>query len=684
MLGLLKNKNLLTIIISCIIIVMLFASSWFFRVLNKTIQNEYYAIKNDIVWLNANPHIIIVELNDESFQKIWRFPFPRSVYAQALKNLEEYQTAVVAFDILFLDPSTQKEDDIFSQAITEFPNVVLGASINGSGKVNTPFSWFKKEDYVTGFLPPIVEPSNKTVYSFPPSLRDIDGKYYEHFSLQILRSFYRYLYGNTQIFLLWKYTPYEYVFSSDISYPLSSKNSNEILINFIPPAKFSRISFNDIYDSKALQQVDKNIWLKDKIILIGPAADGLRDDFFTPNGVEYGVNIHANILNTLLSKQHMVYFDARLEWIMIFFLIVLSVSANLSSSNRVLLVSNITIVLVFWLIIPISILLWTNLILNYPSEIIFSLLLAFTSANIVKYLIEDRNKQKLNKALSEYVWSNIAEEILLEHGKVNLDGQEKNLVCFFSDIEWFTSMSENLSPNELVSFLREYLSAMTEIIMDKWWHVDKFEWDAVMALWGAFSEHTKEDYIRCCESALLQQKSLSELNKKWENKFWKKVAVRMGIHGGLAIIWNIGAIGRKMEFTALGDSVNLASRLEGVNKFYNTSICVSDIVYSKVKNDFVFRYLDEIQVKWKETPVKIYELIGTKDMVSSKQTQIYIRFIKANQYYKERNFTQALEIFTELASIGDEPSKVYLERCQQYITTPPGKEWNGVWRMMKK
>ena len=131
----------------------------------------------------------------------------------------------------------------------------------------------------------------------------------------------------------------------------------------------------------------------------------------------------------------MIYFDKHLEWIFIFFLVILSVSVNLSSSNRVLLLSNAGIVSIFWFIFPVSILLGTNLILNYPSEIIFSLLLAFTSANIVKYLIEDTNKKKLNKALSEYVGVNIADEILLEQGKVNLDGQEKKLVCFFSDIE---------------------------------------------------------------------------------------------------------------------------------------------------------------------------------------------------------------------------------------------------------
>ncbi len=681
---LLKSKNLLTVIISCIIVLILLVSSSFLRILNKTIQNEYYAIKNEIVGLKANPHIVVVELDNKSFESLWSFPFSRSIYAKVLENLKKYNTAVVAFDMLFLDPSVSTEDEIFKTAISRYPNIVLGSSLNSFGEVITPFSLLKKESYRTGFLSPIVESSNKTVYSFSPLIQDIKGNKYEHFTLQILRSFYRYLYQDTKKMSLWNYESWEYVFSDTISYPLSSKDSKEILINFIPSTNFLRVSFSDLYDPIALKKIDRDIGLQDKILIIGPAADGLKDIFFTPNGVEYGVNIHANILNTLLSKKYMTYFDAHLEWIMIFFLIILSVSANLSSSNRILLLSNGAIVLVFWIIIPLSILLGTNLILNYPSEIIFSLLLAFTSANIVKYLIEDRNKQKLNKALSEYVGSNIAEEILLEAGKINLDGQEKNLVCFFSDIEGFTSLSEKLSPNELVTFLREYLSEMTSIIMDKRWHVDKFEWDAIMALWGAFTNHSKSDFIAACESAIIQQKALEKINNKWSKKLWKKIKIRIGIHGWRAIIWNIGAIGRKMEFTALWDNINLASRLEWVNKFYGTFICVSEVVYKAWKDFFDFRYLDEIQVKGKDIPVKIYELLWLKETTLPKKRQIQNAFIWALRLYKERNFSDAKDVFERLAEEGDPPSKTYIRRCEYYIKTPPPENWDGVWRMEDK
>lgn len=678
-----KNNTLITIIISCIIVFILFGCSSFFRVLNKSIQNKYYEIKNDIVGLTASPHIIIVELDDASFQEVWKFPFSRDIYATFIENLRSYNVATIAFDILFLDPSTPENDQIFAQAIENTSNIVLWSSINNAWDILTPFSGIKQASYTSWFLPPNIELSNNTVYWFTPRLSDASWNIYEHFSLSILRAFYSH-YWYTDIQWPWEYTEHHYRFSEAISYPLASKNSRELLINFIPAENFTRVSFSSIYNDETLKTLSKSINFRDAIILVWPAADWLKDEFFTPNGIEYWVNIHANILNTLLQEEFAMYFDSSLEWLLIFLLVILSVSANLSSSRNVLLTSNFLIISVFWFIFPLSILLGTNLIINFPSEIILSLLLAFSSANIVKYIIEDTNKKKLNKALSEYVGESIADEILLEQWKVNLDGQEKKLVCFFSDIEGFTTISEKLSPNELVAFLREYLSAMTSIIMDKKWHVDKYEGDAIMALWGAFSQHTNADYLQACESALRQQQALTKINKNWNKKLWKDIRARIWIHGWKAIIGNIWAIGRKMEFTALGDNINLASRLEAVNKYYGTYICVSETVYSATQDLFSYRYLDEIRVKGKDIPVKIYELIWEKDTLKENQKEMYATFMRAIEYYKARKFKEAKNMFKTLVDMWDAPSKTYMLRCENYIANPPENSWTWVWRMSEK
>jgi adenylate cyclase len=146
--------------------------------------------------------------------------------------------------------------------------------------------------------------------------------------------------------------------------------------------------------------------------------------------------------------------------------------------------------------------------------------------------------------------------------------------------------------------LREYLSTLSNVIMDEKWFINKYEGDAIMALWWVFGNDEKASYS-ACESALRQQEILKELNKDWGNRGFPPIKVRMWMHVWDAIIGNIGAVGRKMEFTALWDNVNLASRLEGVNKFYGTYMCVSEAIYQEVKEYFVFRYLDKIRVKWK-------------------------------------------------------------------------------------
>jgi adenylate cyclase len=334
-------------------------------------------------------------------------------------------------------------------------------------------------------------------------------------------------------------------------------------------------------------------------------------------------------------------------------------------------------------VIPLGVLFWTNLFLNFPSELIVALLLSFTAANIVKFLIEDGNKKRLNSALSEYVSSDIAREILSWEGKIHLDGEKKYLVCFFSDIEGFTNISESLSPEELVAFLREYLGEMTHFIVGSGGHVDKFEWDAVMALWGAFSHRDKEDVYRACQTALQQQKFLKEKKNYFQEKLGREIKVRIWIHAGEAIVGNIGAIGEKMDFTALGDNVNLASRLEGVNKFYGTYTCVSEEVYCQVKDIFSFRYLDRIQVKGKDIPVKIYELRGYLSERSEREAEFLDAFSRAVKLYSERKFWEAKTCFMHLAK-SDSASRVYIEHCEKYIENPPGEDWNGVWRMEEK
>jgi len=254
----LKNNIVTTILISCVIVMILFWCSSFFRALNKSVQNQYYEIKNSIVGLQASPHIIIVELDEKSFAEIGTFPFPRNIYAKFLENLEPLSVATIAFDILFLDPSTPKMDEIFNSAVVNTPNIVLWSSINNNGSVLTPFDALNKDAYTTWFLPPNINDSNNTVYSFTPKITTQQWEIYEHFTLKILRSFYNY-YGYSYWDLTGYYWDRNYHFSESISYPLAWNNSRELLINFIPPDNFTSVSFSDIYDAEKLEQISQSV-----------------------------------------------------------------------------------------------------------------------------------------------------------------------------------------------------------------------------------------------------------------------------------------------------------------------------------------------------------------------------------------------------------------------------------------
>ena len=682
----LKNKNILSLFLSVILFLIIYLISlfWAFYNLDKSIQNNYFGIKNKITWTKAHKSIVVVEIDEKTLEKLWWFPFTRDTYSPFLANLSDAWVAVVWFDIIFVDKKDEKLDFKFALSIEDSNNVVLWAPILKTWNIKYPLEIFSKNTKWIWYFSPNVDVNNLVVYTFKPFSKFKNTDYLDHFWLSILKAFYSHIYSkNFNDFRSYLKDSY-YFLTDDIKIPLSRTNKNEVLINYIDNKQFKKISFVDIYDKKTFNEIKKTTDFKDKIVIVWFAVKGKKDDvFYTPNGVEYWVYIHANIVNTVLNKSYLVYFNKTLEWFLVFLLIILSVYFNLSRSQAVLIFSNISIASIFLIIFPVLILVFTNLIINFPLELLFALVLSLTSSNIVKYLIENKHKQRLNKALSEYVSSDIASEILSWDWKLNLNWEKKEVAVFFSDIQGFTTISEKLSPEELVSFLKEYLGSMSTIIMEERGFIDKYEWDAVMAVWWAFWEKWNYCY-QACNSALIQGKALRLLNKKFEQSVWAKIKVRVWINFWEAILWNIWAVWKKMEFTALWDNVNLASRLEWVNKFYGTYLCVSESVYERVKDDFEFRFLDKIKVKWKEVDVCIYELLDYKDGLNEVQKSIVTNFEKALDLYFKKKFKESLKIFEKLVLDWDIPSKTFVLRCKNFIVNPPSSTWDWVWKMEEK
>ena len=673
---LLKNNIFLTLFIWIIVFLIIWFFSIFLVNIDKSLSDRLYSsfIADKI---KVSKDIIVVTIDDESIKKIWKFPFSRDEYIPVIENLNKDNVSVIWMDIIFSDkwPNINIDKD-FAKSLKNAWNVIIWWWVEKNIFLK-PYSLFEKSVLSYWYFQPINNKFNNKVYSLNTYWNYQNWKFF-HFSIQVFRWYLKQFYWK-DYFNFFKKDKNDFYITPDIKIPII--NWKEFYINFAKTLndkeKFYTVPFYKVHENNYAHKYFEN-----KIIIIGYTAKGIKDIFFSPEWQKFWVYTHANIINTILTKQYKIYFDKNLEYLLLFLLIILSVYFNLSQKWRNLLISNLSIISIF-IIIIFFILIWLEFALNFPAQFIFALILSLTVSNILKSFMEDKNKTLLNKALSQYVSKNIAKEILSGEWKVKLDWERKNISIFFSDIEGFTSISEKMNPEELVIFLREYLWAMSNIIMDERGFIDKYEWDAIMALWWVFGYENSSTYDNC-KSALLQQKKLQILNKDWKERFWEELKIRMWIHTWEAIVWNIGAEGRKMEFTALWDSVNLASRLEEVNKKYWTYLCVSETIYTEQKNNFEFRFLDQIKVKWKNIPVKIYELISKKWEISDFKKEIISEFEKAIDLYLDKKFKKAESIFKKLIQLWDKPSITYAKRCLAFKTQPPEENWDWVWTMKTK
>jgi len=279
----------------------------------------------------------------------------------------------------------------------------------------------------------------------------------------------------------------------------------------------------------------------------------------------------------------------------------------------------------------------------------------------------------------------VVKEIIENPDKLKLGGDEQIVTVMFSDVAGFTSISEKLTPAELVHLLNEYLTEMTDIILANQGIIDKYEGDLIMAEFGIPVFYENHPYM-ACKAALEMQKRLHFLRKKWQEAGKPLVRARIGINTGNVIVGNMGSRD-VFDYTVMGDHVNLGSRLESANKFYGTYIMISENTYEYVKNDYFTRELDLIRVKGKEKPIKVFELIAFKD---EKLEDNFLKLLEVYntglQSYKSQQWDKAIDSFeTCLKFVPDDmPSAEYRTRCIEYKFNSPGPDWDGVTVMKEK
>lgn len=306
----------------------------------------------------------------------------------------------------------------------------------------------------------------------------------------------------------------------------------------------------------------------------------------------------------------------------------------------------------------------------------------FREVNALR-LSTDRMKASLT-SFGRYVPRELVQDLLLSGNEAVLGGQKREITTLFSDIAGFTTLSEQLAPEALVPALGEYFEKMSEAIREQGGTVDKYIGDAIMAFWGA-PRPLENHAIQACKAALNMRDRLRELEDRWTAEGKPIFEARIGINTGVAVVGNIGSPNR-MNYTAIGDSVNLASRLEGLNKGFGTSIVVGETTAALVKDQFVLRPLDWVAVKGKARAVLVNELVGEVGKVEARIVQAVELQREALRVYRARRFAEAHKLFLEVSAQlgGDEAALKLAERCQQYAAEPPPQSWNGSFTMAEK
>jgi adenylate cyclase len=288
------------------------------------------------------------------------------------------------------------------------------------------------------------------------------------------------------------------------------------------------------------------------------------------------------------------------------------------------------------------------------------------------------------RSFRKYVPADLVRKLMLSGQEAALGGERKRLTIYFSDIAGFTSISEAMAPEKLVDHLGEYLQVLSEQILGTGGTVDKYIGDAIMAFWGAPVEHPGHA-LAGCTAAIRNQQMLAKLRAKWQSEGKPLFEARIGINTGEVVVGNIGSAAR-LNYTVIGDAVNLASRLEGLNKYYGTRTLITEATYEEAKDGIVARPLDWVSVKGKHEAVLVYELLGLKGETEKEQERIAGLFGEGLQAYRRQHWSEAIRLFEQVLThwLSDAPAREMVRRCLLYLERSPGAEWDGVHVMEDK
>jgi adenylate cyclase len=714
---------------------------------------------------NMPAQVVIIDIDEDALDTYGQWPWPRTVMAQLVENLRSYGVLVVGFDIVFAEPDRTSPRQL-EASIQDLPDTVratlaslkdhdalFGQTIAG-GRVVLGQVGEHKQVADERLHPKARFGTKQTSFNAPPlsqllhryngavlnletlekhaagiglfsTLPDEDGIYRKVAMLERIG-------GDAKTATIFPALSLEMIRialgGADSAFVEINENGiQQILLKAagggvfkIPTDRFGRIWVHFakyptaqeplyISASKVLQKTANPELLANKLAIVGTSAIGLKDIRATPiNGQLPGVEVHAQVMETILSGSHLkrevsnfwqIPFTS--TYLSIWLLELFSIFAG--GMLVVVLVPRLNALLTFLaggtaiaVLVGIG---WFHYLEQqvlvdyaYPALCIFAVFFVLTYLN---YMREEAERKQIRNAFGHYVSPALLEELANNPDKLALGGETRHLTVLFSDIRGFTTISERFNAQELTRFINSFLTPMTNVILSSKGTVDKYMGDAIMAFWNA--PLTDPDHPKnACRAALEMQVAVKALNTKLareaacvepdsddpNRRHYMPIQIGVGINSGNCCVGNMGSE-QRFDYSALGDDVNLASRLEGQSKTYGVDIVLGENTYQEVKDDFATIELDLIQVKGKTEPVRIHALLGEKAMRED-ETFIAVK-AKTEQLlaaYRMRDWDSTEALAKQLAKLHKpltDLSRLYLLRIAEYRKNPPPEDWDGAY-----
>ncbi len=643
-----KLNKLFSLLLGNFLVIVLLSTilslSYFDQLNNLFLDN----LQGDI---RPRSEILIIGIDDTTLSEVGAWPWSREIFAKTINELNKGEPKVVSFDILFLEERNGDQ---------EFQNAMIGADfpiVLGSKLVEDEYfeSIYTGDNIASGYTNFIKDKDG--IIRRTTIANEIEGECELSLSFSTLREY-----------LAVASTP---VCGDQVGLDDERVYDKDLRFNYTN-ANFSYLSFVDVYEGNIDPEMYKN-----KIIMIGATPIDLKTDLldnFTDvfGQTTPGVFIHANIVNSFLQGEFRTEMTGPLffTFILLFtsLLLVLFKQIKNNSVEFVLFILSLAIIIILGI-----------LIYNYGTNFLFLHGVILVTASYVyyvayKYLTENRQKQFLKKAFGQYISPKLLGQLMEQPGSLKLGGVKKEITVLFTDIQGFTTISEKLSPEELINLTNKYFDLETGIILENGGTIDKYIGDCIMAFWNApvDDKNHKLNALRAC---LAMKKGLEKFNADYPDL--PDIDTGIGLNTDLMIVGNVGS-SKRFNYTLIGDGVNLASRVEGLTRKYKAWIIVTENVVKNIdisKENFIIHLLDEVLVKGKHEPIKLYAVLE-KTAANEKTARLYE---KALNFYGKGDFEKVEKHFKEIKDYG--PASSMLERIPELKKM---KDWDGIWKWTEK